>query len=642
MSLEGKYKFLGIVFIFWSLLVSIFLYNYKEYSIRKVVDSQIKMDKIKYNSVYNYYKLLAKNINKHIIKSNVTMSILKQIPNATDLELNILRKELKIHLQKSYYDLKQVDFRQFHFHLKNNDSFLRMHKPLKFGDNLSDVRYGVKLVNKTLKPVDGFEEGKIINGFRFIFPIIDEEKNHLGSVEFSVKAKGFIKMMKDNYLSEIHFLVKKSIVDNKVNNDDLLNNYKVSVENPLYYVESSTDIHNNKYQHIIPDDKLQLEISKKMALEKAFALYSNKWLISFFPINNIENLNVAYFVEYTNNKDIYNIIFVYWVLNIVNIFILIMFLYILRRDYIYKTCIKKSNKVLSSKIKKEVEKNRKQGIDNYNVLFNKVPNAAWVIDPISVVIVDVNKAALDKYGYTKEEILSMSIYDFDLNNDKYIDILIDKFINQGINNIETTHVAKDGTKIDVIINTSKMFLNNRFYYLSIATDITHINKVQKEIQFHSDTLQAIVYILNELILNSNFNNGVENSLKKVVETLDVDRVYIFENHIVNNETVCSQKFEFTKDNISAEIDNPQLQNIPYTDAGIKRWKEKFLNKEHIEGLVRDFSGYEKDILELQNIKSILVMPIWFEGKFWGFIGFDDCTTQRVWHELEKDVLKALA
>ena len=113
MSLEGKYKFLGIVFIFWSLLVSIFLYNYKEYSIRKVVDSQIKMDKIKYNSVYNYYKLLSKNINKHIIKSNVTMSILKQIPNATDLELNILRKELKIHLQKSF--LVQIFFPSIYF-----------------------------------------------------------------------------------------------------------------------------------------------------------------------------------------------------------------------------------------------------------------------------------------------------------------------------------------------------------------------------------------------------------------------------------------------------------------------------------------------------------------------------------------------
>ena len=126
------------------------------------------------------------------------MAILKQLRDATPKELIQIRQELHKHLLVAYKSLKVMNFRQLHFHLKDNSSFLRMHKPLKFSDDLTDVRYGVKFVNKSLKSVDGFEEGRVINGFRFIYPLIDKEKNHLGSVEISVSSKGFIEMIKQS------------------------------------------------------------------------------------------------------------------------------------------------------------------------------------------------------------------------------------------------------------------------------------------------------------------------------------------------------------------------------------------------------------------------------------------------------------
>lgn len=42
----------------------------------------------------------------------------------------------------------------------------------------------------------------------------------------------------------------------------------------------------------------------------------------------------------------------------------------------------------------------------------------------------------------------------------------------------------------------------------------------------------------------------------------------------------------------------------------------------------------KQILEAQGIKSILIMPIFVDGQFYGFIGFDDCTTHKIWSEDE--------
>jgi signal transduction histidine kinase/ActR/RegA family two-component response regulator len=41
-------------------------------------------------------------------------------------------------------------------------------------------------------------------------------------------------------------------------------------------------------------------------------------------------------------------------------------------------------------------------------------------------------------------------------------------------------------------------------------------------------------------------------------------------------------------------------------------------------------------------ESIIVFPIMIEGKFWGFIGFDDCRSERIWTGTEGSILNAAA
>jgi len=504
MNSKRKYSILAIAVVLWTIFVMFILTIYKEYSIEKVLNAQIKLDKVKYISVYKYYKLLSKNIYLHQIKTKDTMSILKKLDNATPEQLSSIRKELQEHLSESYQTLKEMDFTQIHFHLKNNISFLRMNKPEKFGDDLTDIRYGVKLVNSTLKEIDGFEEGRIANGFRFIYPIIDNEQNHLGSVEISVNSKAFMRMAADDKeAQDIHFIVKKDLVDKKIWEEQLSQHYQLSQESSLYYIEKNK---SNSYHHHYASE-IKSKIEKNLLKLETFTINDTNNMLSFLPINNIKGDKVAYFVVYTKIYDINNINLIYWILIMIGFVMLITILYVLRKSYLYK---------------------------------------------------------LSKY------------------------------------------------------------------------------KFNIKIQYHKDTLQAIVYILNELTINNDFNDGVSNSLNKVIDTLHVDRVYIFENYLKGDDFKCSQKFEVTKESISAEIDSKELQDISYSDTGIARWRDEFLKHKSIEGLVKEFTGEEKKILESQNIKSILVMPIWYEDKFWGFIGFDDCSNERVWGELEKDVLKALS
>lgn len=75
--------------------------------------------------------------------------------------------------------------RQFQFHLPPATSFLRVHKPKKFGDDLSSFRKTVVKTNDTKNPVRGLEKGVAGLGVRGMVPVFNNSQ-HIGSVEFGM------------------------------------------------------------------------------------------------------------------------------------------------------------------------------------------------------------------------------------------------------------------------------------------------------------------------------------------------------------------------------------------------------------------------------------------------------------------------
>lgn len=75
---------------------------------------------------------------------------------------------------------------QFQFHTSPATSFLRLHKPKKFDDDLSSFRHTVVEVNSKKRVVSGIEKGVAGFGIRGVVPVF-MDKNHIGSVEFGIK-----------------------------------------------------------------------------------------------------------------------------------------------------------------------------------------------------------------------------------------------------------------------------------------------------------------------------------------------------------------------------------------------------------------------------------------------------------------------
>lgn len=138
------------------------------------------------------------------------------------------------------------------------------------------------------------------------------------------------------------------------------------------------------------------------------------------------------------------------------------------------------------------------------------------------------------------------------------------------------------------------------------------------------------------------DNTVNEALQLVGENTNVSRAYIFKLHDINKETHVSQVYEWTADGIISQIDNDNLQNIPMSDPVFVSWEKILFNHKNVVGIIDDFEEPTKSVLVEQDILSLLVIPIFVKNKWWGFIGFDDCVSKRIWTTSEVNALEMTA
>ncbi len=101
------------------------------------------------------------------------------------------RDRLQATLAPMFKELKDKHgVRQLQFHLAPATSFLRVHRPEKFGDDLSSFRFTVVAVNQTQKPVSGIENGVEGLGIRGVVPMTKDQKP-IGSVEIGLSIDQF-------------------------------------------------------------------------------------------------------------------------------------------------------------------------------------------------------------------------------------------------------------------------------------------------------------------------------------------------------------------------------------------------------------------------------------------------------------------
>jgi two-component system, sensor histidine kinase and response regulator len=156
-------------------------------------------------------------------------------------------------------------------------------------------------------------------------------------------------------------------------------------------------------------------------------------------------------------------------------------------------------------------------------------------------------------------------------------------------------------------------------------------------------LEAVAFSSAELLQRDDWRESAPTILAKLGEATGASRVYLFEKHEdgAAKTPLISQRYEWVAAEVTPQIVNPDLQNLPMADF-FPRWLAAFERGKFVSGLIKDMPVSERPILEAQQIVSILVMPIMVDKRWWGFLGFDECHGERIWTAAEVEALVVAA
>ena len=90
-------------------------------------------------------------------------------------------------------------------------------------------------------------------------------------------------------------------------------------------------------------------------------------------------------------------------------------------------------------------------------------------------------------------------------------------------------------------------------------------------------------------------------------------------------------------------DHPRLQNVSIPTAGDSQLAELLARRSQGEVIQLTRSqtrGDARDLFDETGTLSLLSVPIMVDGVIWGAIGFDDCQRERIWDDVEVDLLKS--
>lgn len=179
-------------------------------------------------------------------------------------------------------------------------------------------------------------------------------------------------------------------------------------------------------------------------------------------------------------------------------------------------------------------------------------------------------------------------------------------------------------------------------YEGTIEDITLRKQVEAELQRRDVLLQGVADASQTLLSYSDWQRAVDQTLELLGWATQVDRVSIWVNrpHPEGLGWVIHQGNTWDHPQIR-ELQIPALEELPYR-PDLEQWYRVLSSGQPLTGSLEHFAGQERWVLQRWGVRSILMVPIFVSGLFWGVLSFADCSTPRQWSVAERSILGAMA
>jgi PAS domain S-box-containing protein len=186
--------------------------------------------------------------------------------------------------------------------------------------------------------------------------------------------------------------------------------------------------------------------------------------------------------------------------------------------------------------------------------------------------------------------------------------------------------------------------------IDVTTDITEQRRAEEQLRRRDSILSAVRLAAERfLTVDTSWEAAIDEVLAHLGEAAGASRVYLFENtrtfddvHTSAPSVVARKREEWLATGLSPPAGVHAPGAVDYDARGWRRWAEVLASGQVLHARTRDLPPGERPDLEAAGIRSLALVPIFVENEWWGFLGFDECVTERDWPPSELDALQAAA
>jgi len=279
----------------------------------------------------------------------------------------------------------------------------------------------------------------------------------------------------------------------------------------------------------------------------------------------------------------------------------------------------------------------------YRQMFDRNPAVMLLIDPESGRLLDANPSACKYYQLTASRLRGQTLADLSPDSAEQFLQRMHAIVTGAQDFFTTRHRLGNGEVRDVEVCAGPVDTGERWVLHCIVQDVTERRRAEAELRKRELLLAGIAEAGRLLLLERELGPSMHKALAALGGAVDADRVYVYENHpgLPGAPLLSSLLYQWTSPRAPLPAHPTGRQDLPVEKIR-PRWVAAMRAGLPVYGRIEEFDASERTLLEALGVLSFVAIPIQMEKNFWGFIGFDDCQSSRLWTQGEIDALRATA
>jgi PAS domain S-box-containing protein len=158
--------------------------------------------------------------------------------------------------------------------------------------------------------------------------------------------------------------------------------------------------------------------------------------------------------------------------------------------------------------RKRIESQLMESENKYKNLFDSSPLPMWVLERCSCRFLSVNAAAVDLYGYSREEFLGMSIKNLWAGIDETETEILNLIRKDGFFKLNISHIKKNREIIHLKIQSNPIIFDGKEARVALANNITASLEAKRALKNSEQRFKALVQDGSDLVMILNFDGNL--------------------------------------------------------------------------------------------------------------------------------------